>query len=301
MTRTIFLNGFPTTKNEFSSWWERREEGDYLSAQFPNHRYGGAEEAWSYFAKSAAKLQEVFTHLERLGVHVNRQATLSDLYSSLGDFGTIVLLAHWRHTAYLDHHLLNCEGISTRIEELRSYPSEGEAGTRFSEILANHPNALKSDDRRDVIDCLDWLVSKYAGHIVATDSERNQNSKALQLANARRELDRLLDPFVASGNQLELWDGLSDPASWDIGKREEKISLDLLVCRSYDLAVNLKRSLGDKATIISGRLPVSIVPRALIAAKALSLSMEHKCEYPDVAISLREFTSQEWKGRFRWV
>ena len=299
MERTAFLSSFPSTESDFLRWWDRRQTGDYLMAQFPNVPNDRPEVAWMQFSQTAQKLEKEFECVTGWGVDVFPKASLSDLRISLESYQTVILLAHWRHSAFFDHHILNYEGVVQRLRTLQSCGAKGVNEIHFFEILRNQPNRLTSDDPRDVRDCLDWLISSHAG--ISVRSTKHSYAKSLQLAQARRELDKVLQPFVTIGNQLELWDGLTDHSSWNIQQINQRLNLDLLVCRSYDLAVALKKSLGGKATIIAGRLPVSILPRVLIATKALALCSEHCCDYSEAAIPLREAISKKQKGKFLWV
>lgn len=289
-----FLFCFPSNEDEFAQSWSRREEFDYLTVQYAHIGKVDPSVVWQTYSKLASNLHRLMSSLREMHVSVYRCATLADFYTACQTSKTVILLAHWRHETIFPHHLVAPDQIRRKLKA-QALSSAKEVIVGLQPIHADLESAdwlWKSKDQDDLVDGLDGLVETLSCRMPTEDGLTQ--TKSILRAYARSIVDEALAPHLRPGNRLELSDCLFDPREAQFGGVSGSHTVvDLLVCRSYYLATRLKKAFGKDFDFITGNEPVSILPRALIAFKALQLVDQEGCSYEEASLALREMISEE--------
>lgn len=285
----VLLCCFPLTKVAFEFHWINRAEYDYVNSQYDAIGVGNFESLWSSYSNLAKDLSSILADISKLGVEVREDATVEDLVAALKESRTVILLAHWRHESFFEHHILNEKAIREALQSLVEAKTVDEKliVTKLKECLSTAEWLWQSDDIRDLIDGLDELVMTIAQSNWLEFS--NTQTASISRANARRFLDSYLQTNIRPGNRLEMFDGMLDPQDLLLSHRDNNnpLFMDLLVCRSYYLANILKKGLGPYSNFAAGNLPVQILPRAELVKMTRKFGNQYGLKYWDACLELR--------------
>jgi len=269
-SRCAVLIAIPASREEFDDALSRTPLPDYFLEMFRGHP------TWEQYKKTANAAEALISTARRLDAGVFVHATLDNVTHASAQYDYVVVCAHWR-------------GARVSPRDLRSKPETICQRIRQHPLLASVRPPTGSEDC--VIQSLNAAIDDLSllGSLPKSVLESAKRTDAIAPVLSRDVIDKALNPHIAPGNCVELFDGLHTP-----GKFEAALwpgfagELDLALCASVALATLLDSRTDNRVHNLYWPCAVHPLPQLLKIAVTLEIMAANGGGYIETRLSVEE-------------
>lgn len=269
----VLLNCLPLDRANFISDFESWPLHDFARSV---SGYRVPEDAWNvHGAALATSLKALLDAAKMAGIATIPSATSADFVRAFEDRNVIILLAHWKGARLLPRDILN-EPNAIVAAITRSARDRLRAETvdwllpRCSAALERVMPMADPGQRREYFasllnEAIIQIHSEVPG-LLPLGEDRQLVVGDIWLETWGREtLDRCAEPLIVRGNQVEMRDGLQDPAALVRQIRPAWSGLvDLTMCQSALFGHLIKSGRGDRGILARSRAVDPVIALAIL-------------------------------------
>lgn len=277
-SRCAVLIAIPASREDFDAALSYNSLPDYFLKSLA---YGADPPRWEQYERIARAAQALIETARRLDAAVFVRATLDHLKRATTRYDYVVICAHWR-------------GAHLTARDLRSNPETIFQRIRQHPLLASVQPLSDSED--GVIQSLNTAIDDLCllSSLRKSVLEAAKRTQAIGQVLSRDFIDKALNPDIAPGNCVELWDGLYTPGQFEAALWSGFAGeLDLALCTSVALATLLDLRRNNRIPSLYWDCQVDPIPQMGKIAMTLEMMAANGGGYIETRLSVEETELRE--------